>query len=344
MKKRESSAIDVAKKAGVSRTTVSFVLNNTPGKIISEATRQKVLRAAEELEYIPNETARNLAMTRHHSIGLFICHTHSVFSDAYIISLIEGMSKILNKHRFQLILQPLKLTQSDYLSLAKQDNVDGVILLNTHDNDEGLTEIVQSGFPLVVIGSLSNRNILQVDIENYSAARAVTQYLISLGHKKIGMIAHAAQVYYASRERIRGYKETLRDTGLEYRDEWVKIGDFSEESGYKTMAEILSLPDRPSAVFTGNDMIAYGAVKAIKDSGMDIPEDMSIAGFDDDFLSRYLNPPLTTMSLPAASLGAESARQLISKITGREIPEKQIILSPHLTVRQSCRPLSDQGS
>ncbi len=339
MGKKRVSALDVAERAGVSRTTVSFILNNTPGKIISETTRQRVLKAVAELDYRPNEVARNLALTRHHSIGLFICHTDSVFSDAYIISLIEGMSKILNKHRFQLVLQPLKLRQGDYLSLAERDDVEGIILLNTHDKDEGLAEIIKTGFPLVVIGTLSDKSVFQVDIDNYAAARQVMSYLIGLGHQRIAMISHAPRVYYAARNRFRGYEDTLDEAGLEYRE--VRIANFSEESGYRAMEELLALKDRPTAVFAGNDMIACGAIQAIKDEGLNIPDDLSIAGFDDDFLSRYLNPPLTTMSLPAPSLGAEAARLLINRLTGRGFPEKrQLLLSPHLSVRQSCRELN----
>jgi DNA-binding LacI/PurR family transcriptional regulator len=340
MKRPKVSAQDVAEKAGVSRTTVSFVLNNTPGKIISEATRQRVLHAAEELQYTPNETARHLAMTKHHSVGLFICHTHSVFSDAYIIGLIEGMSKILNKHRFRLILQPLKLSQSDYLLLAGEDDVDGIILLNSHDGDEGLARVVSAGFPLVVIGTLTDKSIPQVDIRNREAAAEVTRHLIDLGHQRIGMIVHASTVYYAARDRYRGFQDALDEAGIENREEWVKFGDFTEESGYEAMQELLSASQQPTAVFAGNDMIAYGAVKAIKDAGLNIPGDISVAGFDDDFLSRYLNPPLTTMSLPAASLGAEAARLIVHAIRGNGIREKQVTLSPHLSIRESCRSLS----
>jgi LacI family transcriptional regulator len=153
------------------------------------------------------------------------------------------------------------------------------------------------------------------------------------------MIIHTSTVYYAARDRYLGFQDALREAGIEKRKEWVKVGDFTEESGYHAMEELLSAPELPTAVFAGNDMIAYGAVKAVKDAGLRIPEDISIGGFDDDFLSRYLNPPLTTMSLPAASLGAEAARLIVDAIKGSEIQERQIILSPHLSIRESCRPL-----
>jgi len=138
LKEKRVSTLDVAKSAGVSRTTVSFVLNNSPGKMISEETGQRVLKAALELNYQPNEQARSLALLRHNSAGVFICHSQSFFPDAYIPRVIEGIAQTLNKQRCQLVLQPLKLHQSGYLSLANQDQLDGIILLNTHDDDGGL--------------------------------------------------------------------------------------------------------------------------------------------------------------------------------------------------------------
>ncbi len=338
MKQKRVSSEEVAKKAGVSRTTVSFVLNNTPGKQISEKTRQRVLHAASSLNYVPNSEARNLAMIRHQSIGLFISHTHSVFSDAFIIRLIEGMVQVLNKNRFRLVLQPLKQAHTDYLELSRKDNIDGIVFLNTHDHDAGLAEFIESGFPLVVIGSLSNKDICQIDIDNYSAAREVVNYLVAQEHKEIAMIVHAPLVYYAAFDRLRGYREALKEAAIDYRKELVKIADYSEESGYQAMQELLSLPRLPSAVFAGNDIIAYGAIKAIRDSGLNIPDDISIAGFDDDFLSRYLNPPLTTMSLPAAGLGAEAARLLINQLQNKQVQKPcQIILPTHFSIRDTCK-------
>ncbi len=306
--------------------------------MISEATRQKVLRAASELNYLPNETARNLAMSRHPSIGLFICHSHSVFADAYIFGLIEGMSKILNKYRFQLVLQPLKTSNSDYLALARQDGVEGIILLNPHEDDVGLSRIIQAGFPLAIIGTLADKEILQVDIDNFSAARIVADYLIGLGHRRIGMITHASPIYWAARKRLEGYRAALERAGLPADDEHILFADFSEESGLLAMKKLLAASERPTAVFAGNDVIAYGAIQAVRDANLNVPRDISIAGFDDDFLSRYLNPPLTTMSLPAASLGAEVSKLLIHGINGKTLAHKQIIISPHLAVRGSCAP------
>lgn len=333
---RKTSSADVARKAGVSRTTVSFVLNNTPGKTISEATRRRVLEAAQELNYTPNERARTIAMVKHSSIGFFIPHSSYLTSDAYIVRVIEGMTPVLNKNRFQLVLQPLKLQEMNYLQLARQDNVDGIILMNTHDDDEGLAQVIDEGFPLVVIGSITNRAAYQIDIDNRSSAEVAVNYLIDLGHRDIAMLIHAPLSYYAARHRYNGYRRALEGAGLRPREEWVRIANLTEASGYREMSALLDLEERPTAVFAGNDVIAYGAIQAVRDRGLHIPEDLSIVGFDDDLLSRYLNPPLTTVMNPATGLGAEAAALLIRILKGRGPAEHAKIVPTSLAVRDSC--------
>ncbi len=210
-----------------------------------------MLEAARALAYTPNENARSVAMVKHHSIGFFIPHSGYVSSDAYIFRIIEGMTPVLNKARFQLVLQPLKLKQTDYLQLARQDNVDGIILMNTHDDDLGLMEIIDSGFPLVVIGTISRPDVCHIDIDNRAAAASAVRHLISLGHRDIGMIGHAPLAFYAARERREGFREALCEADLTLRPEWVRDGDLTEESGYWAMVEILARDRRPTAVFAG---------------------------------------------------------------------------------------------
>jgi LacI family transcriptional regulator len=339
MKGKKASSADVARSAGVSRTTVSFVLNNTHGKAIPEETRQRVLAAARELSYTPNEQARSVAMVKHHSIGFFIPHAGYISSDAHITHVIEGMVPVLNKARFQLVLQPLKLREMNYLQLARQDNVDGIILMNTHDGDTGLAEVIDAGFPLVVIGSISRPNVCQIDIDNKAAARMAVRHLAALGHRDIGMIVHAPLAYYAARDRHEGFREALAEAGLAMHHQWVREADLTEESGYRAMGEILAEKERPSAIFAGNDVVAYGAIQAIKEAGLSIPNDISVFGFDDDLLSRYLNPPLSTVTNPAPGLGAEAARLLISILRGRAVPSTRTALPTALALRESCKAL-----
>ncbi|MCA1950825.1 MAG: LacI family transcriptional regulator [Treponema sp.] len=344
MKKRMVSASDVAKLAGVSRTTVSFILNNTPGKHISEATRQRVLQAASALEYVPDEDAVSVARRTHFTIGFFISHSSSIFTDAYIIRLIDGMALVFNKNRCRLVLQPLRQSQTNYVELVRSQALDGVILINTHTNDPGIADLERAGIPLVVIGSIQELRIPQVDIDNIAAAREMAEYLISLGHKKIAMIVHAPVSYYAAAHRLAGYKAALETADLPIHDEYIRIADFTEASGYRAMRELLDLADRPTAVFAGNDVVAYGAMQAIQDAGLDIPGDISLAGFDDDYLSRYLNPPLTTVTQPAAGLGEAAARLVLRQILSpsavqQETEMHRIILPTVLAQRDSCRSI-----
>jgi LacI family transcriptional regulator len=338
MAERKATSADVAKKAGVSRTTVSFVLNNTPGKTISDATRRKVLHAARELEFVPNEKARDVAMIKHHSVGFFIPHAGYISSDAYIIRVIEGITPVLNKNRFQLVLQPLKLQKMDYLSRARQDGLDGIILMNAYDDDKGLVELIATRFPLVVIGTISHPGVFQIDIDNRSAAKGAVEYLISLGHRDIGMILHAPGSYYPARDRFEGYRSAMEGAQCALQKSWIRNADLTEESGYMAMAEILEEEKRPTAMFAGNDVVAYGAMQAIKDAGLAIPGDMSIVGFDDDLPSRYVNPRLTTVTNPAPSLGAAAARLLIGVLQGHIALEPAPTFPMLLAVRDSCRP------
>ena len=341
MKQKEVSASDVARICGVSRTTVSFVLNNTPGKKISEETRQRVLKVAHDLNYVPNQQARKLAMMRHFSIGFFICHPQSIFSDAFIPKLIEGIAQRLNKFRIRLILQPVKLKQSNYYELARKEDIDGIILINTHDRDEGLKKLIEKKFPVVVIGKINDERVVQIDIDNFKSAKEAVEYLIALGHNRIAMITHASTIYCAAKDRLEGYLDAIRSSGIKIDQNLIKTGNFTEESGYQAMVELLDKQKRPTAVFAGNDVIAYGAIKAIKDRGLKIPDDISIVGFDDDYLSRYLNPPLTTVAVPAEGLGSEAATLLMNMIgTNSSIKSKRKILPSHFFIRESCRELS----
>ncbi len=331
------SASDVAREAGVSRTTVSFVLNNTPGKSITEATRLRVLEAAARLHYTPNENAQRLARTRHWRIGVFICHSQFIYSDAFVTRTVEGMSQAANRFRAQLIVQPVSLRQSSYLRLAQQDDVDGIILINTHAEDPALAELVRIGFPAVAMDCIDSIAIDQVYVDNEEAARKVVRYLLELGHRRIAMIAHADPLFFASRARLHGYSQALAEAGVEYDERLVRYADFSERSGYEEMSELLDSDADYTAVFAANDVVAYGAMQAVLRSGRRIPDDLSLVGMDDDYMSRFLNPPLTTMALPAAGYGATAVEVLVQRIEG-ESAEGPVHrrLDAHMAVRESA--------
>lgn len=339
MSKRSISAVDVAKAAGVSRTTVSFVLNNTPGKSISESTRQRVLSAAIELGYEPNSAARSLAMSKRRTCGLLIGHSRFVYTDVFIMRVIEGMTQAVNRERIRLIVQPVTLADADYLEIARRFGMDGVVLINTHDNDPGLSELIENGFPAVAMDSIPDLDIDQVYVDGRAASGTAVEHLVDLGHRRIAFITHAAPIYSAARERIGGYRDVLADREISVPDAYIQAGDFTEQSGYNAMKNLLSLEVRPTAVFAGNDVIAYGAMEAIHEAGLSIPDNISLIGFDDDYMSRYVNPPLSTVVIPAAGMGSTAVTLLAERIEGisRTKPERRMLPS-QIVRRESCGP------
>ena len=338
MKRRKVSAADVAREAGVSRTTVSFVLNNTPGKSISEDTRQRVLNACQRLDYEPDENARRVAMVRNQTVGLYIRHSQYVYTDAFIVRTVEGMAQAVNRHRVQLVIQPIsQAAEITYGSLVERDGLDGVILINTREDDPELHELLDNQVPVVSLDDLGETPIDQVYIDNAGAAKEMVEYLADLGHQRIAMITNAPVYYTASSLRVRGYREALASHGIPSSDRYVEIADFSEQSGYEAMTKLLKVSPRPTAVFAGNDVVAYGALFAIREHGLSIPEDISLVGFDDDYLSRYLNPPLTTMALPAAGMGSAAVGRLVDRMNGIDTgPPQQLVLPTHISVRASA--------
>ena len=336
-RRKPVSQIEIARIAGVSRTTVSFVLNNVRGKHISEETRQRVVEVAREFGYSPDESAVDTATSREGAVSLFVCHSESAFSDAYIMRLIEGIGPILHKSRYDLRVMQFRVSRADYVETARRNGYGGVLLLNTHADDPGIAGLKKSSLPFVVIGSLPDEALTQVDINNEEAARRVGEYLCSLGHRDIAVIPHAGEAFLAVKSRLAGFVSALEARGVALRPDRVRFAHFSEESGHRAMREILGRGDPPTAVFATNDMVAYGAMRALDEAGLAIPDDVSVAGFDDDYMSRYTNPPLTTMTLPAEGIGRMAAVALLHRIRGGR-PQRGISLLPtSLTIRRSCR-------
>lgn len=336
-KRKSISQEEIARIAGVSRTTVSFVLNNTRGKSISEETRQRVIVAAKEFGYMPDMSAVETATSRDGSICLIVCHSESAFSDAYIMRLIEGMSRPIHKERYDLRVLHFRVSRHDYLETARKGSFDGAILLNTHADDPGIAELEASNLPFVIIGALPDKGLIQIDIDNSEAAAGVARYLLSLGHRNIGVIAHAPETFFAVRARLAGFCGEMRRNGVEMCDSNICFANFTEESGYEAARDLLSSKQPLTAIFGTNDVVAYGIMRAVEDAGLAIPDDISVVGFDDDYLSLYTNPPLTTVTLPAEGIGRTAAETLLRLIRGAPVHRGLRLLPTNLTIRQSCR-------
>ena len=339
MTKRRVTSRDVAARAGVSRTTVSFVLNDVPGVNISQETRQRVLGAAQELGYVPDAAARSLASRRTHTLGLVLVRNQShLAADAFLPQVIHGLAESTRRAGFHLLLEPVEAIghPDAYIHLVRAKHIDGIVLSGPRSDDEQLAALVDEGFPVVLLGQLPDKSACFVDVDNQSAAREAVTHLIRLGHQRIGCITNAPAEYTGGADRLAGYRDALRGAGLTYEEKLVRFGDFVPESGYRAANSILREEPPPTALFVASDVVAFGAMAAIRERGLSIPDDIALVGFDDIPLARYVDPPLTTVRLPAGELGRQAGHMIVALIQNGEAPPGSTLLETELVVRASC--------
>jgi LacI family transcriptional regulator len=339
MPKKQATSQDVADLAGVSRTTVSFVLNNVPGMKISEETRQRVLEAARQLNYYPAAAARTLASGKTHRIGLVLCEERDhLVADAFLPPFLRGVSDLAHQEGYRVVFQSAEDSTGEtaYGSLLREQHVDGLIVSGPRSDDLHLSRLHEEGYPLVLHGRLPDCALPFVDVDNVGGAHKAVSHLIGLGHRRIGLITNAPLSYTSSQDRLTGYRQALQEATLPLDDELVRYGEFSPQSGRKAMESLLALSSPPSAVFVASDVVALGAMAAVRERGIRIPQDIALVGFDDIFLAAYVSPPLTTVRLPAYGLGWAAGDMLIRLISEDEPLERQMLLESELVIRQSC--------
>ncbi len=330
---------DVAKLAGVSRTTVSLVLNDVPGTHIPESTKQRVIDAARKLHYYPAAAARSLASGKTHVIGLVLCEgPDKVSADAFLPDVMRGIADEVSSHDYTLLFHTGVAPDdpNSYMKLVRGHHVDGLIVSAPRSDDPNLLELHRSDFPLVLHGQLPGSDIPSVDVDNVGGAEKAVNHLISLGHERIGLITNAPVSFTSANARLKGYRNALEKAGIPFNESLVRFGYYLPQTGYRAMIELLQLPERPTAVFVASDVVAMGALAAIHERGLKIPDDIAIVGFDDIFASAYTIPALTTVRLPAYDLGKEAAKLLFRVMGGEKLVEKQISLKTDLVVRKSC--------
>ncbi len=342
MRKKRTTMKDVAEKVGVSRTAVSFVLNNIPHSNIPEATRQRILQAARELDYVPNTQALNLVKGRTMMIALVVRKTmHQFAADAFLIEVMEGVMQAIEPHYYHLMIHAAhaKAPNSTYRELIRRRKVDGLLISSPLVRDPEVSHLHAEGTPVVLQGASDTPNIPNVDVDNVQGAQVAVQHLLELGHRRIGHISNAPFSYAASRDRLRGYQQALTQAGIAYEESLVQPGNFTEESGYAPMRTLLDHPQRPTAVFVGSDTVALGALNAIRDCGLRVPEHISVIGFDDIPVGRYLEPSLTTVHLPAVELGRHAGDMIVRLVHGDVLDATTVRLPTHLVVRRSTAAL-----
>ncbi len=339
MPKRRITARDVANLAGVSRTTVSFVLNNVQGMRISEETRQQVLKAARQLNYHPDATARRMASGRTRLIGFVLRQSpEQAFADHFLPQVLRGLSQAASEQDYHILFEaiPPEDQTGAYGRLIRERHVDGLVLSGPRSDDRELLGIHAEGEPIVLLGQLPETQIPFVDVENVGSAVLAVRHLLQLGHRRIAMITNAPRPYTASADRLAGYRRALDEAGLAYDETLVRFGNFTPQSGNAAMNELLELNPLPSAVFVASDTVALGALQAIRWHGYRVPEDLALVGFDDIPLAGFLETPLTTIRLPAYNLGWGAANLLISLVNDEPVHSRQVLLETNLVIRESC--------
>jgi LacI family transcriptional regulator len=333
------TSLDVAKKAGVSRTTVSFVLNNVTAMQISEETRRRVLQAARDLGYVPDAAAQALASGRSKTIGLLLArHPHMIAADMFLTQVLEVLVREVNQHGMRLLLQVVEdfENRESYLKPVRSNSIDGILYSGPRIEDQALLSLVEHGVPTVLMGTLPGSSFYSVDVDNRAAARRATAHLIEQGHTRLACLTNARLSYSAAVDRLQGFKDALDAAGILQDPDLIRFGEFNPESGYFQMKYILDATPPPTAVFVASDVVAFGAMEAIRERGLRIPEDIALVGFDDVPVSRYIEPSLTTMQLPVVELARQSCAMLVSLINGEPPAQPQIFLEANLVVRKSC--------
>ena len=324
---------EVADKAGVSVATVSRVFNSTAP--VSNATRSRVFEAAAALRYSPNLAARSLITRRTHTLGILLPDLHGEFFS----ELMRGIDEIANQSGYHLLVSNSH-NDGHAIEIATRNmrgRVDGLILMAPEIDRDFLASVVPDHTPVVLVNSwleLEGRDSLRVD--NYRGAYEMVLHLRAHGHRRIALL-RGADSNFDARERQRGYRAALRDSGGEWSEALELPGDFREASGYSGALQLLALPQPPTAFFCSNDSMAIGVLSGLRTMGVRVPDGVAVAGFDDIPIAAYMTPTLATVRVRISELGARACRQLLHAVQheNRHQPIREVIPT-ELIPRQSC--------
>lgn len=325
---------DIARMAHVSRSTVSRVINGDTN--VNEETRKKVEDVIRRLNFQPNIAARSLAAGRTGIVGLVIpAGVTAIFTDPYFPQLIQGIMKACNASDHSVMLW---LTEADYerrviRQILYGGLLSGVIIASNPIDDPVLQALHKSKMPFVLIGRHPTLDVNYVDVDNFNGGREATLHLLRLGRQRVATIT-GPQNMIAGIDRYQGYCQALQALDRPLQPELVVEGDFTEESGYLGMRTLL--PHKPDAVFVANDTMAIGALRALYEAGVSVPQQIALVGYDDMPAAAHLNPPLTTVRQPIGKLGAAAMEMLLEVIRQPKSPTSHRVLQTELIVRRSC--------
>lgn len=331
---------DVANKAGVSTTTVSYTISGK--RYVSEKLKERVQLAMKEVGYTPNTLARSLRVGKTNTIGLIIPDSSNLFFSE-ISRRIEDIG-FVNQYTVFLCNSDDNISkQAEYLDVLIAKQVDGIVFISVRNEKVDLEKLVQAKIPFVVVDRECGLIADTVLIDNYAGGYEATSHLISLGHRKIAFITGPSTAN-PSEDRYKGFLSALNEYGVDLPEEYVKFGDFRFNSAEIAMQELLQLSDPPTAVFVCNDMMAIGAIRSIQVRKLQVPDDISVVGFDNIAIASAISPALTTIAQPIDKIAYQAMKVLFARMKGdTSTPFERYILKPKLVVRESTRSLVFKG-
>ena len=323
---------DVAREAGVSVATVSRVINDSGP--VSEDTRRRIREIASRMRYVPDSAARSLITRRSTTIGVLLPDLYGEFFS----EVIRGIDQTAQRSGYHLLVSGSHNDKREIEAAIRtmRGRVDGLIVMSPEVDTGALVSNIPASTPVVLLNCLVDDKFDSVTTDNFGGAHAMVRHLVTLGHRRIAFITGPDRNYDAA-DRLRGYRAAIRDTGAELDDALECAGDFTEAAGHRAAQEILTLSPRATAIFAANDSMAIGALSALREGGIRVPDDMAVAGFDDIPIARYMSPPLTTVHVSISEMGERGVQMLLGAVDGKNQHQKQQVTLPTtLVIRQSC--------
>ncbi|HZG74921.1 MAG TPA: LacI family DNA-binding transcriptional regulator [Paenibacillus sp.] len=323
---------DVAKLANTSKSTVSRFLN---GKRVRKDTEAALKQAIEELNFHINVNARRLVLNRTQTIAVVL----DDITNSFYSKIIRGIEQVVSKHGYNCMYLSCTTHYRDeltFLNMFREGQVDGIIFVSFQKRSpETLRQLRDCGYPVSLVGDCAGeKGIFAVDVDNSAGIKELVSYLHRIGHERIAYIS-GPSTSSATHARYEGYRDRLRELGLDFRTEWVVESEWSNEGGYRAMEKLLSVGGF-TAVVGSNDAQAMGALRAAQERGYQVPRDFSVAGFDDIPAAGWVYPPLTTIRQPFIQIGIKAAAGLFEMLEANETDHCSHLLQPELIIRQSC--------
>lgn len=331
--KKPTTIKDVAKKAGVSISTVSRVINDS--KPVTNEVKQRVLDVIKETGYVPNPLARSLVTKKSQLIGVLVPEVTDTFS-AEVLNGIEEISKMYNYDILLANTYSEKELEMKNINLLRAKQVEGIVMI-CRDIDEEIVNMIENcGIPAVYVSKTARDfDIYNVSVQNAPATRDMTQFLIDRGHKNIALLKTSYDISNIADARLHGYQEALKNNDIPYNENIVKTCGATYKEGYSTAKELLTENKNIDAIFSTGDEAAIGAINACLDMGYKVPEDISVVGFNDIKFAKMFRPKLTTVYQPLFDMGAVAIRMVIKMIKGQEVEEKKVELPYRIIDRES---------